>query len=117
MSDEGAVQRHARVLSLPLERVGARPEFFAGTAASWREMWQRRDLIKQLTQREIRAKYKNSSLGLAWSLFKPLAQLLIYYFAIGQVLQKNRPRTIAAVGGEIDDQLHAVPVGARIGAR
>ena len=86
MTDDGAALRRARVMSLPLERVGSRQGFVRGTGASWREIWQRRELISLLTQREVRAKYKGSSLGLAWSLFKPLAQLLIYYFAIGKVL-------------------------------
>ncbi|WP_245762584.1 ABC transporter permease [Mycetocola miduiensis] len=37
-------------------------------------------------KRELRARYKNSALGILWSLVRPLAQLLIYYFAIGQIL-------------------------------
>lgn len=85
MSDEAALRRE-RILAMPLERVGTRPGFITGASSSWRELWTRRDLIAQLTSREIRAKYKNSSLGILWSLFKPLAQLLIYYFAIGEVL-------------------------------
>jgi ABC-2 type transport system permease protein len=40
--------------------------------------------------REIRAKYKNSALGIVWSLMRPLAQLLIYYVAIGQFLGAAR---------------------------
>lgn len=90
MTDDSAKLRRARVLALPLERVGTRPGFLAGTVSSWKAVWERRDLVSQLTRREIRAKYKNSSLGIAWSLFKPLAQLLIYYFAIGKVLGVER---------------------------
>ncbi len=39
---------------------------------------------------EIKARYKDSSLGLVWSLFKPLTQLLIYYVAIGKFLGASR---------------------------
>jgi ABC-2 type transport system permease protein len=51
-----------------------------------REVWQHRELAWLLTRREVKVRYNDSSLGLAWSLMRPLAQLLIYYFAIGQVL-------------------------------
>jgi len=44
----------------------------------------------RLVSREIRARYKNSSLGIVWSLMRPLAQLLIYYIAIGQFLGASR---------------------------
>ncbi|WP_235933809.1 ABC transporter permease [Agromyces humi] len=49
-----------------------------------------RELLGRLVSRELRAKYKNSSLGILWSLIRPLAQLLIYYIAIGQFLGAAR---------------------------
>lgn len=64
--------------------------FFSGIASSYADIWRHRDLLKQLTRREIRQKYKASALGIAWSLIRPLTQLLIYYFAIGQVLGAAR---------------------------
>src|SRR5258708_11935932 len=37
-------------------------------------------LLLQLTQREIKARYKQSFVGYAWVIFNPLAQLLVYSF-------------------------------------
>ncbi|WP_279433481.1 ABC transporter permease [Agromyces protaetiae] len=55
-----------------------------------REIWQYRELLGRLVKREVKVRYKDSSLGIVWSLFRPLVQLLIYYFAIGQVLGAAR---------------------------
>lgn len=38
----------------------------------------------------MKTRYKDSSLGVIWSLLKPLTQLAVYYFAIGQVLGAQR---------------------------
>lgn len=43
-----------------------------------------------LTRREIRARYKDSSLGLLWSFARPLAQFGVYYFALGKILGLSR---------------------------
>jgi ABC-2 type transport system permease protein len=43
-----------------------------------------------LVSREVRAKYKGSSLGIVWSLVKPVTLLLIYFVAIGQFLGAAR---------------------------
>lgn len=54
------------------------------------EIWSYRELLGMLSAREIRAKYKNSALGIAWSLAMPLIQLAIYYIAIGKFLGAAR---------------------------
>ncbi len=61
-----------------------------GGARSFGEIWTHRELLGRLVLRELKARYKDSSLGIVWSLFRPLAQLLIYYFAIGKVLGASR---------------------------
>jgi len=68
----------------------ARVAFFSSGLPTIREIWRRRELVGLLVRRELRARYKGSSLGILWSLIKPLAQLLIYYFAIGQILGAAR---------------------------
>ena len=75
--------RARRIASEPLHPVGSGT---AGTIRSIREIWETRELLGLLVRREVKARYKNSSLGVVWSLFRPLVQLLIYYFAIGQIL-------------------------------
>lgn len=49
-----------------------------------------RELLTLLVRREIKARYKDSSLGIAWSLLRPLTMLLIYYVAIGKFLGAER---------------------------
>jgi ABC-2 type transport system permease protein len=90
MSDALADARRQSIDALPLTQVSKNTGFFSGLAASYADIWKHRDLLGQLTRREIRAKYKASALGIIWSLIRPLTQLLIYYFAIGQVLGAAR---------------------------
>ena len=86
MSSLNAEERALRIAQEPLLPVGQTTNFVTGTSASIREIWEHRELLGLLVRREIKARYKDSSLGLVWSLAKPLAQLLVYYFAIGQIL-------------------------------
>jgi ABC-2 type transport system permease protein len=77
----------ARVVSEPLRRIGRDNSFGRGAWTSLVEVFDHRELLGRLVSREVRAKYKNSSLGVVWSLMRPLAQLIIYYVAIGQFLR------------------------------
>jgi ABC-2 type transport system permease protein len=86
MSDQAADDRAQRIASLPLVTVGRPAGFFRGTARSIHDIAQHHELIGLLVRRELKSRYKDSALGLLWSLVRPLAQLLIYYFAIGGVL-------------------------------
>jgi ABC-2 type transport system permease protein len=61
-----------------------------GTGASLADIWNHRELLARLVRREVKSRYKDSRLGVVWSLFRPLVQLLIYYFAIGQIMGAAR---------------------------
>lgn len=43
-----------------------------------RELWQYRDLILNLVVRDLKARYKNSILGVAWSWVNPLMMMVVY---------------------------------------
>lgn len=43
-----------------------------------RHLWQYRELIGNLTRKELKVKYKNSILGFAWSLLNPLMYLVVF---------------------------------------
>jgi ABC-2 type transport system permease protein len=45
-----------------------------------REIWQARELLQNLTNREVRGKYRRTALGQLWSLANPIAAILIYTF-------------------------------------
>lgn len=79
-----------RDLTPPLVTAGPPRGVFAGTAFSIRAILGQRELLGLLVRREIKARYKDSSLGLVWSLLRPLTQLLIYYVALGKFLGAER---------------------------
>lgn len=43
-----------------------------------RELWQYRELIRNLVRRNLKARYKNSFLGVAWSWVNPLLMMLVF---------------------------------------
>ena len=59
------------------------------------QLWAHRQLVKQLTVREIRARYQATLLGLGWTVLAPLVMLLIYSTVFGKLfpsrwLQNNQ---------------------------
>jgi ABC-2 type transport system permease protein len=84
-------QTRAQQLALePMRTAGPRPGFFGGTVASVVDVWAHRELLGQLARRDIKSRYKDSTLGFFWSLARPLAMLLVYFVAIGQFLGAAR---------------------------
>ena len=45
-----------------------------------RELNSNRDILSQLTKREIAARYRQSALGLSWSIIEPILLAMTYYF-------------------------------------
>lgn len=90
MSQSEAAVRARRLAESDLVRVGPQPHFVRGTWSSVRDIVQYRELLVLLVRRELRARYKNSSLGFVWSFAKPIAQLLIYTLVLGELLRMNR---------------------------
>lgn len=74
----------------PLIAVGTPRGLIRGTAHSVRQVWNYRELLRLLVRREIKVRYKDSALGLLWSLLRPLALLGVYYFAVGKFLGAQR---------------------------
>ncbi|HEY0248885.1 MAG TPA: ABC transporter permease [Gryllotalpicola sp.] len=58
-----------------------------GTFAAFREIMQHREMLSLLVRRDLKSRYKDSVLGFAWSLVRPLMQLLIYFVVIGKFLR------------------------------
>ena len=51
-----------------------------------KELWSYRDILALLTTRLLKVRYKNSVLGLAWSLFPPITQSFALTFVVGYIL-------------------------------
>lgn len=60
-----------------------------------RSVWQHRQLIGQMAQREIIGRYKGSIFGLAWSFFHPVLMLAVYTFVFSVVF-----KTRWGIGGD-----------------
>lgn len=50
-------------------------------------IWRSRDLIWQMTKREVVGRYRGSILGLFWSFFNPVLMLIIYTFVFSVVFK------------------------------
>ena len=55
--------------------------------AMFTSLWRNRQLIQQLTRREIAARYRGSLIGLAWSFINPLLMLFVYTFVFSVVFE------------------------------
>jgi ABC-2 type transport system permease protein len=55
------------------------------------DLWEYRELLRQLVRRELKVKYKGSALGFAWSLFNPAAMAGIYYVVFVKFLGNPQP--------------------------
>lgn len=95
MSDPVSLEE--RIGSTSLQTLTAPRGAFRGFAFAVRGVWQRRELLGLLVRREIKSRYKNSSLGAVWSLIRPLALLLVYYVAIGEFIGAARTIPMFAI--------------------
>lgn len=59
-----------------------------------KEIWLSRELLVYLVRTEIKVKYKNSVLGLVWSMVAPAMTLVIYWFVFGVVLRNGIPNFV-----------------------
>jgi ABC-2 type transport system permease protein len=81
--------RFTRLAELPLDSLGGSSNGYRGWA-SLREIFGRREMLDLMIRRDLKARYKDSSLGFMWSLVRPLTQLAIYYVVLGQFLGAAR---------------------------
>ena len=54
-----------------------------------RSLWHNRQLILQMTKREVVGRYKGSVMGLAWSFFNPVIMLTVYTFVFSVVFKSR----------------------------
>ncbi|MEH3088066.1 MAG: ABC transporter permease [Microbacterium arborescens] len=83
---DNADSRYLRLANEPLEPIAAGNGFWA----SLRAVVSHRQLLGLLVRRDIKARYKDSVLGLLWVLINPIVQLTVYYVVMGQFLGAAR---------------------------
>lgn len=56
-----------------------------------RELWAYREMFQGLVARELRARYRGSALGFAWSLLNPLLMMAVYSVVFAHVMRVQVP--------------------------
>ena len=59
----------------------------ATPSAMFTSLWRNRQLILQMTRREVAMRYRGSVIGLAWSFINPLLMLIVYTFVFSVVFK------------------------------
>lgn len=70
--------------SIGINPHAAQPTSFRSLGSS---LWRNRQLIMQMTRREVVGRYRGSVMGLAWSFFNPLFMLAVYTFVFSMVFK------------------------------
>jgi len=59
----------------------------SGPASLVKSLWHNRQLIAQMTTREVVGRYRGSVMGLAWSFFNPILMLAVYTFVFSEIFK------------------------------
>ena len=51
----------------------------------WRDLWRFRELFYFLAWRDILVRYKQTAIGVAWALIRPLLTMLVFTFVFGRI--------------------------------
>jgi lipopolysaccharide transport system permease protein len=71
----------------PIDAVNPHAAPLTSLASAARGLWRDRQLIAQMTRREIVGRYQGSFMGLAWAFFNPVFILVAYFFVFAVVFQ------------------------------
>ncbi len=66
------------------------PHSGGSTRGALKDIFKSREMLDLMIRRDLKARYKDSSLGFVWTLVRPLTQLLIYYVVLGHFLGAAR---------------------------
>lgn len=76
-------------MSLPATTINPHAAQPTSLVALAKSLWRNRQLIVQMTKREVVGRYKGSAMGLVWSLFNPLFMLVIYTFVFSEIFKSR----------------------------
>ena len=54
-------------------------------AINWRELWESRELLYFLMLRDIKVRYKQTVLGVAWAVLQPVMSMLVFTVIFGRL--------------------------------
>ena len=92
-------ERLAAISLMPYEVIGNTSDKnttkpFRRTA---REIFAQKNMLFLFIKRDLKSKYKDSSLGFAWTLVRPLTQLLMFWLVVGKFLGAERGIPLFAI--------------------
>lgn len=87
---ESTAQRFERLTHMPLTPTVFAREGVFGSLRSIPAVLEHRQLLGLLVRRDITSRYKDSALGLLWTLINPVIQLIVYYTVMGLFLGAAR---------------------------
>lgn len=65
-----------------------------GEASYWRDLWRYRELFYFLAWRDVLVRYKQTAIGIAWALIRPLLTMVILTVVFNKVAKLNAPGSI-----------------------
>ena len=74
----------------------------------WRDLWRYRELLGFLAWRDIKVRYKQAVLGIAWAVIQPAVQTLLLSFVFGKLAKMpggNLPYPLLVLAGLLPWQL------------
>ena len=63
-----------------------------GVISSSVALWQDREIVRSLADRDFRARYKQAVLGFAWAIINPLILVLVFTFTLGRFTDVHTAR-------------------------
>lgn len=85
----------------------------------WSDLWRYRELLGFLAWRDIKVRYKQTALGVAWALLQPLVTMGIFSFVFGVVAGMGRgdpTYPLVVMAGVLPWQLFASALGGASGS-
>ena len=69
---------------------GRKPEYVRRPRTGWfdlalGELWDYRDLLATLVWRNLTVRYKQSAIGIAWAILKPVMQMVVFSVVFGRL--------------------------------
>lgn len=61
----------------------------------WKDIWRYRELFYILSWRDIKIRYKQTVVGAAWSVIRPLLTTIVFYFVFSRVAKLPNPNSSA----------------------
>ena len=57
----------------------------------WKDLWRYRELFYILSWRDLKVRYKQTVIGVLWSVLRPLLTMMIFTFVFGQIAKFQAP--------------------------